>query len=263
MAVLAFVTPLLLLTVAAVEPASDQDLLRQAETAFEEGRQKQPPAARADFGRSAAAYEELRQRGIHNPDLYGNQGNAYLLADDLPRAILAYRRGLHLRPNDTRLQRNLTYAREQVIYAAPGRFARPLIRQRPPWLPRLTTPWSIGFALLVYALGWAAVSRWLMKRQEGFLYSAAGGFVATALLAVGFLLEAQAERDELRHPLVVVARDGVPLYRGNGTSYPHHEQPLNRGVEARLRFDKGAWLQIELASGEVGWVPRGDVLVDN
>jgi hypothetical protein len=36
----------------------------------------------------------------------------------------------------------------------------------------------------------------------------------------------------------------------------------NRGVEARLLFARGDWLQIELAGGEVGWVPRRLVLVD-
>ena len=46
------------------------------------------------------------------------------------------------------------------------------------------------------------------------------------------------------------------LRAGNGLSYPpRYETPLNRGVEARLLFARGAWLQIELSGGEIGWVP--------
>jgi hypothetical protein len=37
---------------------------------------------------------------------------------------------------------------------------------------------------------------------------------------------------------------------------------VNRGVEARLLFEREGWAQIELAAGEVGWVPREYLLVD-
>jgi len=55
----------------------------------------------------------------------------------------------------------------------------------------------------------------------------------------------------------------VMLRTGNGLRYPpRYETPLNRGVEARLLFTRGDWLQIEFAGGEVGWVPREYALVD-
>jgi hypothetical protein len=245
------------------EDLADPDLLRQAETAFHEGEHAEGTAARAAFARAAAAYESLRQRGYHSADLYRDQGNAYVLADDLPHAILAYHRGLRLRPNDSALQAGLMHARERVVYAPPGGFGRPPTRHRPPWLPRLTSPLGAGLALLLYLLGWAAVSGWLMRRQGGYLLAAACAFAVTALLAAGFVLEARQDQDEAEHPLVVIAQDGVFLHKGNGGSYPHFDVPLNQGVEARLRFDKGTWLQVELAGGEIGWVRRADVLVDS
>jgi hypothetical protein len=61
----------------------------------------------------------------------------------------------------------------------------------------------------------------------------------------------------------VISDDGVLLRAGNGLSYPaRSETPLNRGVEARLLYVRGDWLQIELGSGELGWVPREYALVD-
>src|SRR5262249_34338620 len=57
---------------------------------------------------------------------------------------------------------------------------------------------------------------------------------------------------------------GVRLRRGGGaTSPPRYDTPLNRGVEARLLFARGDWLQVELAGGEVGWVPRRSVLIED
>ncbi len=62
---------------------------------------------------------------------------------------------------------------------------------------------------------------------------------------------------------MVIAADGVLLRRGDGLAYmPRYDTPVNRGVEARLLFARGDWLQIELAAGEVGWVPRRLVLLD-
>jgi len=62
---------------------------------------------------------------------------------------------------------------------------------------------------------------------------------------------------------VVITADGVPLREGNGVAYPaRYDAPLNRGVEARLLFVRGDWLQIELAGGEVGWVPGASTVSD-
>jgi hypothetical protein len=69
---------------------------------------------------------------------------------------------------------------------------------------------------------------------------------------------------ELRHPLVVVAEDGILVRQGNGLSYPPRAAtPVNRGVEGRLLFARGAWLKIELPGGEIGWVPRQVALIEH
>ena len=89
------------------------------------------------------------------------------------------------------------------------------------------------------------------------------------LLIVGALLLANITADEIRErnldaqPLVVIARDDVLLRKGNGEGYPRrYDFPVNRGVEARVLFERGDWMQIELSGGETGWVPRGAVVID-
>jgi hypothetical protein len=267
MAVPGLVIGLLLAAVAAPADApSEQALLDQAEAAFREGCQARGPAAREGFRRATAGYEELYQRGVRSPALCRNEGNAALLAGDLPHAVLASHRGLRLAPTDAELQANLDYAREQVVQGLDESHGRPPVEQWPPWLPRLASRCMLGLALVPYALGWLAVARWLMTRR-GWLLAAGGvAFAAAALLAGGGVaFDALADGDQARHPLVVIAREGgVKLRKGNGQSYPEYEYVLRPGVEARLRFDdQRGWLQVELAGGEVGWVRRADVLVDS
>ncbi len=80
----------------------------------------------------------------------------------------------------------------------------------------------------------------------------------------GWWLWNRAERFEQQHPLVVVAFEDVPLRTGNGTSYPLHATlpQLYPGMEARRLHQRGDWLQIRFATGEIGWVPTKKVLVD-
>ena len=57
--------------------------------------------------------------------------------------------------------------------------------------------------------------------------------------------------------------DGVLLRKGDGQTFPpRYETPVNRGVEARRLYERGGWVQIELSGGEVGWAPRGCLLID-
>ncbi len=241
---------------------ADADLARQAEEAFAEGVRLRESAAKArpHFRTAAARFEELRRAGAANPALYRNLGNAYLLAGDLPRAILSYRRGLRLAPADAALSEALAEARALVAYPEEGRFARPPEDQRPPWLPALSSRWLFRGALACYLVAWALLTRWLIARQPRPLFLALVALVCTGALAGALLLN---ERHEEGKPLVVIARDDVRLRKGNGAAYSaRYRTSVNRGVEARLLFERGGWLQIELSGDEVGWVPRGTALVD-
>jgi hypothetical protein len=250
----------------ATEPVAATDVLRQAEEAFAEGvrLRDNPDQAHPLFRRSADLFEDLRQRGAANATLFRNQGNACLLADDLPGAILAYRRGLRLAPNDSALQQLLASAREQAIYPPQsGAFARPPVESRPPWLPRLTVRTSFLLVCAVYTPAWVFLMFWLTRRRS--IWRSLG----IALLIVAAVLLASMTADEIRErnldaqPLAVIARDDVVLRKGNGEGYlPRHNLPVNRGVEARLLFERDDWVQIELSGGETGWVPRASVLID-
>jgi len=237
----------------------------RAEEKFAEGvrlRQAEDKA-RPHFRAAAEGFEELHRRGARNALLYRNLGNSYLLAGDLAHTILSYRRGLRLAPGDAELRHNLAAARDLVTYPTGGTFARPAADRLPPWLPRVGPGWVFAAAAVCYALAWVLLTRWLMVRRRWLLAWGAVSFTTAAALTVFMLLLAREDRQQTEHPLVVIADDGVLLRKGNGLIYPpRYDTPLNRGVEARLLFARGAWLQIELSGGEVGWVPRAYALVD-
>lgn len=243
----------------------ESDLIDQAFDAQDAGRKAKgdPREAHVHFARSAACWEEIHRRGWTGPDLFRNLGNAYLLAGDLPRAILAYRQGLRLDPVNRPLRANLEVARAEVVYPPPGTLGRPPDASWPRWLPRPGLPliWRLG--IVAYGIFWLLLTRWIMVRHAWLLAAAAGMLALTVTLTTCLCLEMRSQANAAQYPVVVVARDGVVLRKGNGLSYPpRNPTPLNRGVEAQQLFTRGDWLQIRLAGGEVGWVPVAEVLVD-
>jgi hypothetical protein len=255
----------LLLTLALAAGSSevtDEALAERAEALFARGLSRREAGDRgaSSFRAAAAAYEELRRRGHRGAPLYRNLGNAYLLAGDLPRAVLAYRLGLRLAPGDRALREGLAAARGQVAYAEGSAAGRPRDDPRPPWLAALRPAWLFLAAALAYAGACLSLTRWRMLRRDGFL--AAGLLLlAAALPPAGLLAERWREGPPRR--VVVVARDGVLLRKGNGLTFPPwFDTPLNRGVEAELLYERGGWLQVELPGGEVGWLRAADAVVE-
>jgi hypothetical protein len=258
---------LAILAVALVPGAlTDVELLAEAEAAFHAGmeRASTPAEARPYFQKAAQRYEALRRGGIDGTAINRNLGNAHLRGGDVPHAILAYRRALRFAGSDSGVQEGLTYARSQVAYPAGGSFGKPAIGNRPPWLPRIRSNWYLIVCLSANAFGWLAAARWWSGKPGPWLLFAGSAFAIAILSIVGLVAEELRDAEFTRHPVVVLSENGVLLRTGNGLSYPHgSEIPLNRGVEARLLFVRGDWLQIELGSGEIGWVPREYALLDD
>jgi hypothetical protein len=254
---------LLLATGYTAPELSDVDLAGQAEAAFREGvgLRDDAAAARPHFRQAAGCYDELRRRGVGGAALYRNLAHAWLLAGDLPRAILTYRQGLRLWPSDRGLRSDLTAARELVTAPSLGRAPA---EARPPWWSRLGAGPLTALAALSYLLGCLCLTRWWMTRRGRLLTAGlmalamAGGLGTFAAVEAHDITEAEA------HPLLVITEDGVLLRRGDGLRFPRrYETPANRGVEARLLFERGDWLQVELSGGEIGWFPRGYALLDS
>jgi hypothetical protein len=251
-----------------MEPGPGGRQLRMAEMRFYEASHdaKGPADSRDLFRRAGGHYFRVinEEEGHHHPDLFVNCGNSFLLADELPKAILLYRRGLQRYPLDGRLWENLEFARDQVAYPGASTRERPPGDDWPPFLPRATPNAVLFIALGLHALAWVAATAWLMTRHRKVAITTLALFAPTLLMLTwwGFLQYRIAE--DARQPLVVVAVNGVTLRRGNGSLYPRHPDlpHVNRGMEARLVNRRGEWVLVQFPGGEIGWLPREVVLID-
>jgi hypothetical protein len=243
---------------------SEAQLIAEAATGIStgEGTRASDVQARPHFRHAAACYDELLLRGVRNPLLLRNLGNASFLAGDIPHAVLAYRRGLQLRPDDPDLLAALMTVREQV-YLPPGTLGRPPEDDSLSFPSNYPSSWLVYLAVLLYLLSCLAFTRWWMNRARRPLVLGLFLLIQAGTTTVLVYERAQRARAELAHPLVVIRAANVKLLQGNGRDYPpRYDLSARPGVEGRLLFERDGWLQIELASGEVGWVLADQVLID-
>lgn len=245
---------------------SGEALLNRAEAAFQAGLKSrdEPGPARRHFAESARLLAQLHRAGCGDAASFLQQGNAELLADLVPQAILSYHRGLRLAPNNGALRDHLDAARALVTYPRATDLGRPPVDSWPPALPRPTAELFLALAWLGYALTLVAATRWLMTRWPAWLIRSLVVGLLTLVLAGGWFWQGARERWEKEQPLVVIAADDVGFYGGNSESYPRHADlpTLSLGLEARRLHQRGDWLQIQFASGTIGWVQKQQVLVD-
>jgi hypothetical protein len=254
-------------------------LSEQAEKAFHDGLMERgkPVEARKHFRHSAKLYAKLVEQGASNAALFRNLGNATLLGGDLGGAVLAYRRGLRLAPDDVALRAGLQAARGRVANEAVGSLGVPPEPLFPAWVPAFTERRLLWLTFALYGLACVLWTRWWMTRPSGLAWA---GVFATLLFAASLsalaLTHLQTRWDE-QHPLVVVAGEKVYLHKGDGPAYSRYNAAtrqwidstvesdasvLPAGVEGRLLFERGGWLQVQLLSGEVGWIPLNAALIN-
>jgi hypothetical protein len=250
-------------TLALASAPTDEEIFAQAEDAFRQGVDNKIRIlqARKHFSKATDAYRELHRRGVRSPALLLNLGNAAVLADRWPEAIWAYHGGLRLDPNDRILREHLEFARAKVLYPLAGQ-GRPDADAWPDWLHRPTIG-ELSCALgLSYLLAWLAGTCAFISRQSRLFLLASALILVTAIAGAGLWIALRQTEIDRRTPLVVLAGN-TEFYRGNGIGYPQHPvlPALPRGLEARQLHRRGAWLQIRLTTGEVGWVACTQVLV--
>lgn len=232
-----------------------------AESAYRAGLAARDDAevAQPHFAESARLYERLwREEGIDTPALHRNRAQAYLLASDLPNALRAYREGLGRWPDDPQLQAGLEAARAEVAYPREGSL-REWATPHDPWHP---TDWlTLGqlrlLAIGFYVFGWFGVIRWRMTRRSDWWMLVLSAWLVTGLAVAGLCWE---DREAVAG--AIIARSGTELRQGNARSYPLRlEDRLPAGVEVQIRHRRGGWVQVELSSGIVGWVPESAVIL--
>lgn len=199
-------------------------------------------------------YQEVLAQGYHASEIYYNIGNSYYKQNNMPSAILYYEKALKLDPSNEDVLFNLKLANARIpdkIDPLPQLFFKR-------WYIGLYNMFSVdngakialilfaAFALfsLFYFLG-----KRLIIRKIGFYLALF--FLLTSL--AGLFLTYQKSASEKQQNLAIVFTPSVTVKsspNANGIDlFVIHE-----GTKVQVVDKVGAWCEIKIANGSVGWI---------
>lgn len=212
-----------------------------------------PLAARALFADAAVAFDAAIADGVVHVEARRGQGNAWFLAGDVGRAILAYRRGLWQDPDDARTHEALQLARQSVRTATEPIVRSSLVDVLTQWR-RFVSPMVVGMVFVgAWVFLWGMIVRGRMTGVKPRTVWVIGA-LALSLVSVTALIAEQRRMADHSSVVLIAQAEGF-----NGPSQAVYELsfefPLSPGVEARAVESRSGWTHIRLASGSETWVP--------
>ena len=226
------------------QAATAAALFATGNDAYDEGR----------YEEAVTAYQQILSRGLFDPRVYYNLGNAYFKLGRLGPAILHYERALKLSPDDREARHNLELARGQIRDRVaepelqyPIRVVKEAIDQLPPnplaWL------FLLFYGMLAGLIALHILSRsWTRRRAIAYASILVGLLAVTAGTALVYKMR------QMSSEVAVVMQDKVDVRSGPGEDntilFTVHE-----GTRVEMRNRLQTWVQVGLPNGLSGWVP--------
>ncbi|HNT64481.1 MAG TPA: tetratricopeptide repeat protein [bacterium] len=206
-----------------------------------------------------AAYQTVVQAGFESAELYYNMGNAYFKQNEIGEAVLFYEKALKLAPRDADIAYNLGLAQLYVVdrVETPPPFFIQKYWQGVLYLFSRTqlALWTLVIYLISVGL-WTM--RLLLRRRKGWLIISRAAAEAGIVFIVFLFLLLARERRERTEVFAVVMQERVEVLSGPAVdSTPVFA--LHEGVKVQLGPSSGEYVQISLADGKVGWLPKETV----
>ena len=210
-----------------------------------------------EYSSALSAFQIANHAGVKSPALYYNLGNTYFRLESLGKAVASYRRAEMLDPRAVDVKANLEYVRTMVgtrdTLAALG-------VENPADLPlKWLSPREIQgiFYVAYYFLAVAFLG--LLFLKGGMRRYSLYGLIVFAVVAVSsYAISDHAISRFLHSSGAVVINEEVELRSGPGNAF-ERIATLRDGVEVRLKSRSAIWVEVELPTGEVGWLRDTDI----
>ena len=196
----------------------------------------------------------------HAPSVeeYNNLGNAYYRQNNLPRAILNYQRALRLAPADLDIRHSLNVCQvklqDQFNASSEMFFIMWIQRLRSSLSPDSWAAFGLIFIVMATVfLGFYRFADKIWQQRVGlslfivFLFS----------LIVSFIFAFQQRSTFINQREAVIMKDSS-LFDSAVTS-ARRLRVLHEGSIVEVSSDSGAWLQVILPDGTIGWITKSSV----
>lgn len=216
-----------------------------------------------DYPRAVRVLDSLERDGRVSPEFYLALGNARFELGRPGPAILAYERGLRLRPGNKDLRNNLRFVREEAGITTPELPDFFLLRWWRLLGALLGTPVAYGISMLFWWLAVAGFVWWFLRRgqmEEKRRFALLPGALACALLCGAFYA-----LGSTRHTYLTADNEAVLIsdatLRVAPTEEGSVEADLPQGYKLRITDRVNRFVKVSLPDGRQGYVTVGELEV--
>lgn len=212
---------------------------------------------KGDFSSALADFEAIKDEGIRNATVYFNLGNCYYRERQIGKAVANYRRALVLAPRDADVRANLGLVRRSL--GTGDTTAAYTLGQRGPSGFALFSPRQFQAIFLVAYYLAAVFLLGALFLKHSLRRPAIYALAASVLIAgLAFALSRHSISHLKSVTEAVVIADRAALKSGPGSAFDEISA-LPDGLELRQRARSGMWVEVQLPTGEVGWVREADI----
>ena len=207
------------------------------------------------YKKAILGFERIINEGqIKNAKLYYNLANAYLLNDQIGKAILNYRRAEKLDGSDENIKKNLAFARskrtDKVVVKTEKRVLQTLFF----WYYDFSI--QTKFLLMCISFGIVCLSLTAVLkfgRNSSFVAVIVICGIITICLLISVIIESENQKSTING--VIIAKE-IIARQGDGQNYPESfKEPLHEGTEFELLERRPQWFQIKLSDDSEAWIP--------
>lgn len=209
-----------------------------------------------EFEKAISLYEEILESGLASPEVYFNLGNANYRLNSLSGAILNYERALKLAPGDKDVLFNLKVANAHLkdrIEEIPEVFFIRWFNSLSAVLTSAQWAWLAiaAFILLLTSAGLFVFSKSVSMRKAMFLSA-----VFSLILTVAFLFLSREQMKVMTDKTSAVIVAPMVVVKSSPDENSADIFILHEGTKVNVREKLGHWLEIRIADGKQGWLPK-------
>ena len=220
---------------------------------------------KGDYKQSIALLEKVVQENLQqnqeSAEVYYNLGNAYFRNGQTTLAILNYERALILKPSDKDIRHNLRFARKRTVDGA-GASGNALLSDTRKSIQDLFSAFGWGvlaismfiITLILFGLYLFGKKIWVRKVAFYTLFFTLGITILSHIFASS---QKNARQHRTTGIIMSQTADVKPSPDDNSKSLFQ----LHEGTKVKIKDSDGNWYQVELTNGNLGWLPKSNIVV--
>ncbi|MGX1927869.1 tetratricopeptide repeat protein [Flagellimonas sp. 2504JD4-2] len=212
-----------------------------------------------EYSKAIESYDKILENGEHSAELYFNLGNCYYKLNAIGPSIFYYEKALLLKPNDSEILNNLSYAQNMRLDAVEEMPKTEIAQAYESLINFLSfDQWAyLAISLIIlFVLAYLAYFflRYATQKRIAFITSIFSLVLGALCVLLAYLQYQDFKND---NPAIIFSKEVKITSEPNTNSEAIFT--LHEGTKVNVLENFNDWNKIRIADGQTGWLPDGNL----